>query len=119
MNACIAENPLCHAAAAAACSNATRERLTVGGHAVYAAFFEGRQGYRVDNTSGIAKGNEEETLYVVVSGTHYNGGAHGAAAVLLVDALPRSQYLVCSPRAALNFSPLCARVVCARAAFYL
>ena len=52
--------------------NATRERLTVGGHPVYAAYFEGRMGYRNQNTSGIAKGDDAETLYMVVSGTHYN-----------------------------------------------
>jgi hypothetical protein len=54
--------------------NATRHQVTVGGHAVYAAYFEGGQGYRIDKTSGIATGNEPETLYMVTSGKHYNGG---------------------------------------------
>lgn len=52
--------------------NATRESLTVGGHKVYAAVFEGGMGYRRDNTSGIATGDAAETIYMVASGTHYN-----------------------------------------------
>ena len=52
--------------------NATKERLVVGGHTVYAAYFEGGMGYRIDNTSGVAKGDEAETIYMVTSGTHYN-----------------------------------------------
>ena len=31
-------------------------------------------GYHVDNTTGIATGNEEESIYAVMSGTHINGG---------------------------------------------
>jgi non-reducing end alpha-L-arabinofuranosidase len=30
-------------------------------------------GYDVDVTNGVAKGNEPESLYAVMSGTHYNG----------------------------------------------
>ena len=29
-------------------------------------------GYHVDNTSGLATGAEEESIYAVMSGTHYN-----------------------------------------------
>jgi hypothetical protein len=54
--------------------NATRHAISVSGHAVYAAYFEGGMGYRIDKTSGIATGNEPETLYMVTSGKHYNGG---------------------------------------------
>jgi len=53
--------------------NATRHAITAGGHKVYAAFFEGGQGYRIDATKGVATGNDPETLYMVTSGTHYNG----------------------------------------------
>jgi hypothetical protein len=28
----------------------------------------------VDKTTGIATGNEPESIYAVMSGTHYNGG---------------------------------------------
>ncbi len=54
--------------------NATRLPVTIGGHPVYGGYFEGDMGYRIDNTTGIAVGNEEETLYMVTSGTHYSYG---------------------------------------------
>ena len=66
--------------------DAARLRVTAGGNPVYAAYFEGGgQGYRRDNTSGVATGNDPETLYMVTSGTHFNCGccfdcACGAAA---------------------------------------
>jgi hypothetical protein len=52
--------------------NATRAKLTIGGHPVYAAFFEGGMGYRVDETSGVAIHDQAETMYMVTSGTHFN-----------------------------------------------
>ena len=52
--------------------NATKAKVTVAGHSVYAAYFEGGMGYRNDTTTGIAKGDEPETLYMVTAGTHYN-----------------------------------------------
>jgi len=54
--------------------NASRLRTTLNGQSVYAAYFEGGMGYRNDTTSGVATGNDPETLYMVTSGTHYNGG---------------------------------------------
>eukprot|EP01084_Bolivina_argentea_P020419 37968_1 len=54
--------------------NASRQPLTVGGNKVYAAYFEGGMGYRIDHTQGVATGNDPETLYMVTSGKHYNGG---------------------------------------------
>jgi len=54
--------------------NATRWPVVVNGNPVYGAYFEGGQGYRNDNTTGIATGNDPETLYMVTSGTHVNGG---------------------------------------------
>jgi len=54
--------------------NATRHQVSVGGDSVYAAYFEGKQGYRIDQTNGVATGNDPETLYMVTSGTHFNGG---------------------------------------------
>jgi hypothetical protein len=53
---------------------ANRHKITVGGHSVYGAYFEGGMGYRIDRTQGIATGNNPETLYMVTSGTHVNGG---------------------------------------------
>jgi non-reducing end alpha-L-arabinofuranosidase len=54
--------------------NATRFPTTLGGAPVYAAYFEGGQGYRIDNTSGVATGNAAEVLYMVTKGDHFNGG---------------------------------------------
>lgn len=54
--------------------NASKLKITVGGHPVYAAYLEGGMGYRNDNTSGIAQGDEPESLYMVTGGKHYNDG---------------------------------------------
>eukprot|EP00929_Paragymnodinium_shiwhaense_P005568 TRINITY_DN10773_c0_g1_i1.p1 TRINITY_DN10773_c0_g1~~TRINITY_DN10773_c0_g1_i1.p1 ORF type:complete len:321 (-),score=37.47 TRINITY_DN10773_c0_g1_i1:120-998(-) len=53
--------------------DAARERLTVSGHTVYGAFFETGMGYRRENTSGVAVGDEPESMYMVVSGRHFDG----------------------------------------------
>ena len=52
--------------------NAAREKLMIGGNPVYGAYFEGSMGYRNDNTTDIAVGDEAQSMYMVVSGTHYN-----------------------------------------------
>jgi len=52
--------------------NASKIKVTVGGHAVYGAYFEGGMGYRNDKTSGVATGEDPESLYMVVDGRHYN-----------------------------------------------
>lgn len=54
--------------------NASSIRISVGGHIVYGARFEGGMGYRNDNTSGIATGDDAESMYMVVDGKHYNAG---------------------------------------------
>jgi len=54
--------------------NAARHKVTIRGHTVYGAYFEGGMGYRIDRTKGIATGNDPETMYMVTSGTHVNGG---------------------------------------------
>ncbi len=48
--------------------------VTIAGHKVYGAYFEGGMGYRRDNTSGIATGDDPETIYSVFSGSVYNPG---------------------------------------------
>jgi len=53
-------------------ANASKDKLMVGGHFVYSVYFEGGMGYRNDTTTGIAKGDEAETMYMVTSGIHYN-----------------------------------------------
>jgi hypothetical protein len=55
--------------------NASQHPIHVGdGVGVYGMYFDPGYGYHVDNTKGIAKGNEPESIYAVMSGTHYNGG---------------------------------------------
>ena len=52
--------------------NASRHPVTVFGHTVYGAYFETGMGYRAQNTTAIARGNDPETIYMVTSGTHAN-----------------------------------------------
>lgn len=54
--------------------NASKLKVTVGGHTAYGAYFEKGMGYRNDKTSGVAVGDDPETLYMVVDGHHYNAG---------------------------------------------
>ena len=73
--------------------NASRAAFSLGGAAVYAAYFEGGMGYRNDNTAGVATDVEEETLYMVTSGQHFNAGCaacttESALCVLLSFARP-------------------------------
>eukprot|EP00658_Telonema_sp_P-2_P076682 TRINITY_DN675_c0_g1_i12.p1 TRINITY_DN675_c0_g1~~TRINITY_DN675_c0_g1_i12.p1 ORF type:complete len:309 (-),score=77.27 TRINITY_DN675_c0_g1_i12:99-1025(-) len=55
--------------------NASRHKITVGEQVqVYGMWFDPGYGYHVDATTGIATGNDPESIYAVMSGTHYNGG---------------------------------------------
>jgi len=55
--------------------NASQHKITVGdGVEVYGMWFDPGFGYHVDKTQGIATGNDPESIYAVMSGTHYNGG---------------------------------------------
>ena len=54
--------------------NATRSMISISGHPVYAAVFEGGNGYRREKTTGTAVGDEPESMYAVFAGKHYNGG---------------------------------------------
>jgi hypothetical protein len=55
--------------------NASRHKITVGPDdtPVYGMWFDPGYGYHVDETTGVAKGNEPESIYAVMSGSHYNG----------------------------------------------
>jgi non-reducing end alpha-L-arabinofuranosidase len=55
-------------------ANATAAPTTVGGHEAYGVYVAAGTGYRNDNTSGIATGDQAEGEYAVLDGTHYNGG---------------------------------------------
>ena len=54
-------------------TNAPADPLFVDGHGVYSAYFEGGMGFRNQATTGVATGDEPETIYMVTSGTHFNG----------------------------------------------
>jgi hypothetical protein len=56
--------------------NASRHSVTVGKAKtpVYGMWFDPGFGYHVDNTTGIATGNNPESIYAVMSGKNYNGG---------------------------------------------
>ena len=66
--------PGAHRATDAGC-NASKAPTTIGGKAVYSAYFEGGMGYRNDKTTGIATGDEPESMYAVMAGKHYNKGS--------------------------------------------
>jgi len=54
--------------------NASKHKISVGeGTKVFGMWFDQAHGYHVDFTNGIAKGNDPESIYAVMSGTHYNG----------------------------------------------
>ena len=54
--------------------NAAAFPVRVGGGAVpaYGALFQGGQGYRRDNTTGVPTGDDPETIYLVTSNAVYN-----------------------------------------------
>eukprot|EP01048_Picozoa_sp_COSAG05_P023527 COSAG05_NODE_5136_length_1255_cov_2.293253_1_plen_282_part_00 len=54
--------------------NASASPLKMGGHSVYAAYFDRGMGYRQDCTSGVATGDEPETIYMVTNSKHFNSG---------------------------------------------
>ena len=56
--------------------NASQHKIAVGTSnkvEVYGMYFDPGYGYHVDYTKGIATGNEPESIYAVMSGTHTNG----------------------------------------------
>ncbi|SEL84926.1 arabinofuranosidase catalytic domain-containing protein [Streptacidiphilus jiangxiensis] len=55
-------------------ANATAAPVTVGGHEAYGVYVAPGTGYRDDNTSGIATGDQPEGMYAVLDGSHFNGG---------------------------------------------
>jgi hypothetical protein len=53
-------------------ANAAAGPTTIGGHKVYGLRMDPPSGYRRDNTTDIATGDEAETMYAVFNGSHYN-----------------------------------------------
>ena len=55
-------------------ASATGQKLTVGGHTVYAIYVSAGVGYRNNATKGVATGTAAEGEYMVASGKHVNDG---------------------------------------------
>ena len=53
---------------------ATMAPVTVSGHKVYGVYIEPGMGLRDNNTNGIAVDDQPEGMYMIVDGTHFNGG---------------------------------------------
>jgi hypothetical protein len=48
--------------------------ITIGGHKAYGVYIMPGMGFRNNNASGIAIGDEPEGIYYVIDGTHYDSG---------------------------------------------
>ena len=56
-------------------ATATKESLSVSGHKVYSLYIDPHVSYWRDGSkTGMATGSQPEGLYMITSGTHYNGG---------------------------------------------
>jgi hypothetical protein len=56
-------------------ATATKESLSVSGHKVYSLYIDPHVSYWRDGSkTGIATGSQPEGIYMITSGTHYNGG---------------------------------------------
>ncbi|KAK1937092.1 putative alpha-L-arabinofuranosidase B [Phytophthora citrophthora] len=55
-------------------AQADRLPVTIGGSKAYGVWVEDGIGYRNNNTTGIATGDDAEAIYMVADGTHYNAG---------------------------------------------
>jgi hypothetical protein len=47
-------------------------KTTLNGHPVYGMYFNQGMGYRNDKTTGMPKGEEPESMYMVVGGKHFD-----------------------------------------------
>ena len=54
-------------------ADAAALKLTMSGHTVYGVHLPPGYGYRNDQTTGVATGDQPETEYMVTSGTYFNG----------------------------------------------
>ncbi|MFL6141543.1 MAG: arabinofuranosidase catalytic domain-containing protein [Labedaea sp.] len=55
-------------------ANATAAPSTLGGSKVYGVFVAPGTGYRNNNATGTATGDQPEGMYAIFDGTHFNGG---------------------------------------------
>jgi hypothetical protein len=52
--------------------NASAHPIMVGGRRVYGAWFDEGMGYRNDATNGLAVGDEAQSMYAILGGSHYS-----------------------------------------------
>ena len=57
-----------------ALASATAAPTTLDGHEAYGVYIAAGDGYRDDSTTGIATGDNPESEYAVLDGTHYDNG---------------------------------------------
>ena len=62
-------------------ANAAAGPIEIGGRTFYGLRMDPPSGYRNDNTTGIATGDEAETIYFVVNGTHFNDRVRGPSSL--------------------------------------
>lgn len=55
-------------------ADASAAPVTLNGQEAYGVYISPGMGYRIDETNGIATGNQPEGIYAVLDGTHYNDG---------------------------------------------
>ncbi|WP_410617448.1 arabinofuranosidase catalytic domain-containing protein [Amycolatopsis sp. lyj-109] len=55
-------------------ASATAAPTTIGGQKAYGVFVAPGTGYRNNNATGTATGDQPEGMYAIFDGTHYNGG---------------------------------------------
>ena len=51
---------------------ATGAKTTLGGQTTYGMYFNPGNGYRNDKTTGVPKGEDPESMYMVVYGQHFD-----------------------------------------------
>jgi non-reducing end alpha-L-arabinofuranosidase len=55
-------------------ANATSAPISVGGQKAYGVFVAPGTGYRNNNATGTASGDQAQGMYAIFNGTHFNGG---------------------------------------------
>ena len=55
-------------------ADAAAAQVTLDGQKAYGVFIAPGMGYRIDETDGVATGDQPEGIYAILDGTHYNSG---------------------------------------------
>lgn len=93
-------------------ADAAADPLKVGGHDVYGLRMDPPSGYRCDNTTDIAVGDEAETMYAVFNGSHFNNACCFDCASTLSPQTPRIAALQACVWAPLACATMCMALSC-------